>query len=170
MSMTLGRGSYVGTPIKEYFNPTVKVGDFCSIADDITFCGAMNHACIRDRKMVNTYPFSRIYRIPAAPESYSRGEINIGHDVWIGTGSWIMDGVTIGNGAIIGARTMVTKDVPPYAVFVGNPGIIHHYRFTPEQVLALHKIGWWLWDDATLQTRIEDMKDIDIFIQKWGAK
>jgi acetyltransferase-like isoleucine patch superfamily enzyme len=54
-------------------------------------------------------------------------EIIIGNDVWIGFNSTILKGVTIGDGAIIGANTVVTKDVPPFAVAVGNPPRIIKY-------------------------------------------
>ena len=76
-----------------------------------------------------------------------KGNIIIENDVWIGAKSTIMSGVKIGNGAVIGATATVTKDVPPYAIVVGNPGKIVKYRFTEKQIELLLKISWWNWDE-----------------------
>jgi len=67
----------------------------------------------------------------------------IGNDVWIGTNSTILRGVTIGNGAVIGANTVVTKDVPDYAIVVGNPARIIKYRFSETIAEKLNGICWW---------------------------
>jgi len=168
MPVNLGKYSYIATGTNEYFNPQVRVGNFSSIADKVTFCGAINHAWVGNKKLVAVYPFTHAF--PGVPvlESYSRGEIIIGNDVWIGSEAWIMDGVKIGDGVVIGARAVVTKDVPPYAVMVGNPGRISHYRFTPEQIEKLLKIKWWNWEDSVIKERVVDFQDIDLFLEKWG--
>ena len=76
----------------------------------------------------NLYPGSRSYRPPLTFDGYSRRTI-IGHDVWIGSQAIILPGVTIGTGAVIGAGAVVAKDVPAYAVAVGNPARVVKYRF-----------------------------------------
>jgi acetyltransferase-like isoleucine patch superfamily enzyme len=78
-------------------------------------------------------------------------DIKIGNDVWIGAKSTIMSGVKIGNGAVIGATATVTKDVPPYAIVVGNPGKIVKYRFTEKQIDLLLQISWWNWDEEKIK-------------------
>ena len=70
--------------------------------------------------------------------------VQIGSDVWIGMRAIIADGVSIGHGAIIGANTVVTKDIPPYAIFYGSPPKIHSYRFEPNVIEALIASEWWL--------------------------
>jgi serine acetyltransferase len=75
----------------------------------------------------------------------SKEDVEIGNDVWIGDTATLLSGVRIGNGAVIGARSVVTKDVPPYAIVVGNPARIARLRFTPEQISALERIAWWNW-------------------------
>ena len=79
--------------------------------------------------------------------------IEIAEDVWIGARCVIIDGVRIGRGAIIGANTVVAKDVPPYAVFYGSPPKIHRYRFTPEIIAALETERWWEKPPAELDYR-----------------
>lgn len=166
--MQLGRGSYIGEGTREYFNPFIHVGEFCSIADRVTFCGAIHHACIGNRKIVSTYPFNHIYKLDFIQDSYYKGDIHVGNDVWVGAEAFILDGVTIGDGAIIGARAVVTKNVPPYAVIAGNPATVKKYRFTVNQIDKLLKIKWWRWNDQMIQERIHDMQDIDIFLEKYG--
>ena len=81
-----------------------------------------------------------------------KGDIIIGNDVWIGAKSTIMSGVKIGDGAIIGATATVSKDVPPYAIVVGNPAKIVKYRFTENQIESLMKIAWWNWTEDRIKT------------------
>lgn len=68
---------------------------------------------------------------------------NIGHDVWIGQGAFVKAGVTIGHGAIIGARAVVLRDVPPYAIVVGTPGKVVRLRFPEAVVERLLAAQWW---------------------------
>jgi acetyltransferase-like isoleucine patch superfamily enzyme len=83
---------------------------------------------------------------------YAVNRIDIGHDVWIGSNAFIRGGIKIGNGAIIGAATVVTKDVPPYAIVVGNPGRIIRYRFEESVIDQLQKVEWWRFDFPSLNT------------------
>jgi serine acetyltransferase len=86
-----------------------------------------------------------------------KGDIVIENDVWIGAKSTIMSGVKIGNGAVIGATTTVTKDVPPYAIVVGNPGKIVKYRFTEKQIELLLKISWWDWNEDKIKKEFQNL-------------
>lgn len=72
-----------------------------------------------------------------------RGKIQIGNDVWIGAHAYIRRGVRIGDGAVIGGHAVVTKDVPPYAVVVGNPGRVVKYRFDEDTIDRLCRLRWW---------------------------
>lgn len=67
----------------------------------------------------------------------------IGNDVWIGHGAFILPGVKIGTGAVIAAESVVTKDVPPYAVVAGSPAIIKKYRFPEDTINRLLESCWW---------------------------
>jgi acetyltransferase-like isoleucine patch superfamily enzyme len=166
--ITVQGHSYYATDCEEYFNPEVSFGKFSSAAEHVVYCGAMNHICVTHKKAVSTFPFASQLHFDYFEKSVSRGPITIGNDVWIGRNVKIFDGVTIGDGAIIGAWAVVAKDVPPYAVIVGNPGRIAHYRYTPEQIEKLLKIKWWDWSIDTIKERMPDFKDIDVFLQKYG--
>ena len=80
-------------------------------------------------------------------------DVRIAEDVWIGARCVIVDGVEIGRGAIIGANTVVTKNVPPYSVFYGSPPQIHRQRFAPAVIAALEAEAWWEKDPAQLDYR-----------------
>lgn len=95
-------------------------------------------------------------------------KVVIGHDVWLGHNVTVMGGVTIGNGAVVGSGTIVTKDIPPYAIAVGNPAMIIRYRFEPHIIDKLEKIQWWNWDHEKIGSALEDFKDIEKFIEKYG--
>lgn len=77
--------------------------------------------------------------------------IVIGNDVWIGDGAFIKNGVHIGDGAVIGARSLVTKDVPPYAIVAGIPAKVIRYRFSPEIIERLQASQWWNLDDEVIR-------------------
>ena len=97
-----------------------------------------------------------------------KGNITIGNDVWIGAKSTIMSGVKIGDGAVIGSGSVVAKDVPPYAIVVGNPAKIIKYRFDENQIEDLLKISWWNWPENKIKEEAMLLwsKDINFFIEK----
>ena len=89
----------------------------------------------------------------------------IGSDVWIGRNAVLLGGITIGHGAIIGAFSVVAKDVPPYAVVVGNPAKVIRYRFVPQIVSRLLELAWWDWTDEEVQERMNQLMDIHLLLQ-----
>lgn len=73
------------------------------------------------------------------------GDTVIGNDVWVGREATILPGVTVGDGAVIGAHSVVTKDMPPYAVVAGNPARTIRARYDDEDVARLLRVRWWDW-------------------------
>ncbi len=142
----MGRHSYGNPRVIAYPWDTarVQIGAFCSIAEDVTFMLGGNHRT----DCVSTYPFRIKFGLPDAAEDghgASKGDIQVGSDVWIGRGALILSGVTIGHGAVIGASAVVASDVRPYAIVVGNPAREIRRRFTDEEADALLAIAWWNW-------------------------
>jgi acetyltransferase-like isoleucine patch superfamily enzyme len=84
--------------------------------------------------------------------------ISIGNDVWIGMNVTIMGGVTIGNGAIIAAHSVVTKDVPAYAIVAGIPGKVIKYRFDEQMIAKLQKLRWWDLPETLLKKHIKSLQ------------
>jgi acetyltransferase-like isoleucine patch superfamily enzyme len=136
----------------------VTIGRYCSIAEQVQI-GRSNHPMTG----VSTSPFfySRerlfnigndfkgaegydAYKAPLRRFNYpDPGVITIGNDVWIGHGALVRPGVTIGDGAVIGAMSVVVKDVPPYAVVAGNPATVRRMRLPPVLIAQMLNVGWW---------------------------
>lgn len=140
-------------------NAKLSIGDFCSIAPNVIFILSADHYLNR----LSTYPF-KVQIDNQACESITKGDIVIDDDVWIGYGAIILSGVHIGQGAVIAAGTVVTKDVPPYAVVGGNPGKIIKYRFSSEKInLLLEKMDYSLLDETKVKKTLPKFyKDISV--------
>ena len=136
------------------------IGKFCSIAAH-TRINPGNHPLHRVALSHFTYRSSAYDMGPDDGEFFNwRRSFRcvMGNDVWIGHGAVLLPGVKLGNGAAIGAGAIVTKDVPPFAIVVGNPGKIIRYRFSPEIVAALERIAWWDWTHDKLRIGLNDFR------------
>lgn len=122
------------------------IGKFCSIASGAIFILGGNHG--HRSEWITTYPIDALEKGTGKNKELfqNKGDTIIGNDVWIGTEAMIMQGVKIGDGAIIGARSVVTKDVAPYAIVGGNPAQEIRKRFSEKEINNLLKIQWWNWD------------------------
>ncbi len=98
----------------------------------------------------------------------SRQRVVIGHDTWIGHGAVIMPGVRIGNGAVVGSNSVVTKDVPAYAIVGGVAAKLIRQRFPKAISDALEATAWWDWDHDTLTERLPEFKDLRGFLAKYA--
>lgn len=148
-SSKLGKYSYTG------MNTVVmgaNVGAFCSISWNVTIGGA-EHDTSRVTQHAFLYNETDRLRPTKAKPPYDRfaDEVLIGNDVWIAAGAVVLRGIQIGDGAVVGANAVVTKDVPPYAVVVGNPAKIVKYRFDNAIINALSLLKWWQWDDQKIK-------------------
>ena len=133
------------------------IGKFCSIASGARFLfNSANHAM----DSLSTYPFPIFFEEWGLPRENiasawaHKGDITIGNDVWIGYEAIVLAGVSIGDGAVIGARAVVTKDVPPYTVVGGIPARPIKKRFPQETIEALLKIQWWNWQPERIARNI----------------
>ena len=129
------------------------IGKFCSIACGAKFLfNSANHTL----SSLSTYPFPLFFeewgleKRNVAESWDNKGDIVLGNDVWIGYEAVIMAGVTIGDGAIIGARAVVTKDVPPYTVAGGIPAKPIKKRYPEETIAALSELKWWDWPEKRI--------------------
>lgn len=148
--MDIGAHSYInGMTIYSWGESSkVVIGKYCSIADEVVLIAGGEH----HQNWVSTFPFINRWNLDGYDlPSSSKGNIDIGHDVWIGHGATILSGVSIGSGAIIGAMAVVSKDVPPYAVVVGNPAKVIKYRFNEAIIKDFLKIQWWDWPDEKIE-------------------
>lgn len=138
----------------------LEIGSYCALASGATFVMPdANHSISgatsfpfpifggdwADRVAIHELP------VPAARDTA------VGHDVWFGYQSLVMPGVTIGSGAVIGARAVVTRDVPPYAVVAGNPARIVRRRYDDATVARLLDLAWWDWPAERVTEAIPDL-------------
>src|ERR1035437_1773684 len=121
------------------------IGKFCSIAQGVLISGG-NHP---SKTFVSTSPvfFSQGKQcgVTFSDGKYFRemGNTKIGNDVWIGANAVVKDDINVGDGAIIGAGAIVTKDVAPYSIVIGNPAKVIRYRFELEEIDFLLRFRWW---------------------------
>lgn len=144
------------------------LGKFCSIGPNCLI-GPGRHP---SSTFVSTHPsfYSTLYQNNFSFVKQKKFEeflpIVIGHDVWIGANSVVMDGIKIGNGCIIGANSIVTKDVPDYAIVGGVPAKIIRYRFNQDIIQKLQKIQWWDWSLNKIKQEAHFFDNIENFLKE----
>lgn len=143
-------------------------GKYTSIAGGCKFHGPSNHPWVTDRKCITNYPFGDKNPDWDFPKSSGKGKGSIGNDVWIGEDVIVLSGVNIGDGAIIGAGAVVSRDVPPYAVVVGNTARVVKYRFTKRQIKTLLRVKWWEWSDEEVRNKLPLLVDINKFMEEYA--
>lgn len=135
----VGKGSYGELNVVSFANNSkLIIKNYVSIAQNVSFILDAEHHL----NHISTYPFRVKILKSAEPEAFSKGDIVVEDDAWIGYGSTILSGVRIGQGAVVAAGSVVTKDVPPYAIVGGNPAKIIKYRFSEELIDKLKQIDY----------------------------
>ncbi len=141
------------------------IGKFCSIA-----CGArfLFNSANHTQRSLSTYIFPVLFEewgldVERIPEAWdNKGDIVIGNDVWIGYEAVVLAGVTIGDGAIIGARAVVTRDVPPYTIVGGVPAKPIRKRFSDAEIARLLELKWWDWPVEKIAAGIDAIQSGDL--------
>ncbi|WP_040255742.1 CatB-related O-acetyltransferase [Rickettsia hoogstraalii] len=142
------------------------IGKFCSIATGVKFMmgGTQGH----NYNWIASYPldsfdedFDNYETIP--PKAYRlKGDTVLGNDVWIGAESMIMPGVKIADGAIVGARSLVIKNIGAYEIWGGNPAKLIKKRFSDNDIAKLLQIKWWDWNDDKIKQNLSLLRDSNV--------
>lgn len=166
----IGYGSYIGP------NSTLSktsIGRYCSIAQSVQLAAGRHPSS----QFVSTHPaffstlkqsgFSYVNEQKFEEYKYADEEkkylLIIGNDVWIGANVLLLEGITIGDGAIVGAGSVVTKDVPPFSIVAGSPARVIRYRFTEDEIAFLNEFQWWNKDTEWIKNHAELFQDISNF-------
>lgn len=134
-----------------------RIGRYCSFGEDVQIGRHPHPMHWFSTSPFFYWPYDNVLDQPApkgielsptrdfqrATPPIKRKTTTIGHDVWIGHGAFVLPGVTIGTGAVIAAMSVVTKDVPPYAVVAGSPAVVKKYRFPEKRINRLLASRWW---------------------------
>ena len=146
----------------DYEKVKLIIGKFCAIAAETRFIMTGSHKL----DAISTYPF------PIFEQGWEdafnggdfpyKGDIVVGNDVWFGYDSLVMSGVKIGHGAVIGARAVVVKDIPPYAIVAGNPAKVVKMRFDDAVISRLLQIAWWDWDIEKINRNLSVICSLDV--------
>ena len=131
------------------------IGRFCSIGRNVVL-----------GQPADNHPIDWVSSSMSVSGAYKANCVcsSIGNDVWIAHNVVVMAGIKIGSGSVIGRNTVVTKDVEPYQIVVGNPGKVVRTRFNKEQIVNLMKSEWWNIDYSTL--KLLPFNDVDAFLQR----
>ncbi|WP_269930945.1 CatB-related O-acetyltransferase [Aminobacter sp. HY435] len=148
------------------------IGKFCAIAEGARFImNGANHAM----SGFSTYPFNIFGHgwedgfDVATWQQEVRGDTIIGNDVWIGMEAVILPGVHIGDGAIIAAKSVVSRHVPPYAIVAGNPSTVVKRRFDDKTIEKLLAIAWWNWPAEKIGRNLNAIRGSDISLLEAAA-
>jgi len=161
--VSVGQYTY-GAPLVRWWgeDANLSIGRFCSIADDVEIFLGGNHRT----DWVSTYPFpvmrewSEAGKLKGHPAS--KGDVLIGNDVWLGSGCVILSGITVGHGAVVGCRSVVTQDVPDYAIVAGNPAVVMRMRFAPDAITKLVESAWWDWPPERVRNSVPLLSSTDL--------
>lgn len=117
----------------------VSVGRYCSVGFETILLGGGEHR----QDHFTTRNIWEITGMPAPARVRAKGDLVIGHDVWIGMRATILSGVELGTGSVVGAGAVVTRSLPPYSIAVGTPARVVRRRFDPETIDLLMRSEWW---------------------------
>jgi virginiamycin A acetyltransferase len=173
-SLQIGRGTTsVPYIIASNTSDIVKIGNYCSIGHGVILVTHPGHIPPKgmDEHRVATYPVSRVLNHGFKDEYYlhdPRNFVIIGNDVTLGANVIVLPGVKIGDGAIVGAGTVVTSDIPPFAVAAGVPAKVLRYRYSEEKIRKLVQISWWNWSEKKICDNMDYFYGkVDDFIEKF---
>ncbi|KQT87904.1 CatB-related O-acetyltransferase [Aurantimonas sp. Leaf443] len=149
----------------DFIGDRLVIGRFCALARGVRFVmNGANHAMTG----FSTYPFNIFGQGWEEGFDFAtitaglKGDTRVGNDVWIGEDALVLPGVTIGDGAIVAARAVVSRDVPPYAIVAGNPARVVRRRFDEATVARLLAVAWWNWPRETITRNLGAIRSSDL--------
>lgn len=151
--VSVGKYTYGQLNVLTFDDKTkLNIGNFCSIGPNVWFIPSADHSL----NHISTYPY-KVNVLGEALEGVAKGDIIIEDDVWIGLGATILSGVHIGQGAVIAAGSVVSKDVPPYAIVAGTPAKPLKNRVSDDIISFLLTLDYKALDETLIKEHINDL-------------
>ena len=143
---SIGKHSKIGKGylLIGFENGRISIGNYCDIAENFRV-RPRNHSIKYANMQRSMHRVNNFIEL-----SEYKGDINIGHACWFGDNVQILSGVKIGNGVVVGAGSVVTKELPDYCIAVGTPAKVIKFRFEKEIVKLLNDISWWHWSESRI--------------------
>lgn len=168
VNTSIGCASYLGP---NCCLPNVEIGNFCSISSNVKVLPYTHPT----KDFISTHPsffsdlnqagFSFVLKSKFQEilftDKIKKKFVIIGSDVWIGEDVKIIGGLRVGDGAIIAAGSIVTRDVPPFAIIGGIPAKVIRFRFTDEQIKLLLDLKWWQRDFDWLKMNADHFSEVN---------
>lgn len=152
--VSVGDGTYGELNVVSFGKSTkLKIGSYCSISEDVTFLLDVEHRT----DTVSSYPFRVKMLHESQFEAFSKGDITVDDDVWMGYGVTVMSGVHIGKGAVVASGAVVTKDIPAYAIAGGMPAKVIRYRFDEETIKTVSKLDYSRLNQECVKAHVDEL-------------
>lgn len=174
-NIIFGKHSYGDIRIEGISWGKVEIGKYCSIGQNVVAFMAYDH----NMNNISTYPFghsglpiSKKINFALPRNTFHRSaklRTHIGNDVWIGSNAVLFPDVTIGDGAVIGAYSIIAKDIPPYSITVGQSRIVRE-RFSNKDIAFLLKLKWWDFEDEIVASIAHMLCSPNINVLRTWAK
>lgn len=148
INVKMGRYSYMG---KNNSVSNARIGSFCSIASYCAIGGNGHEPSLFTTSTIFFEGVNVFHKNFANLKAPLPEEVVIGNDVWIGEGVFVKAGIRIGDGVVVGAHSIVTKDIPDYSIVAGSPAKLIRMRFSNEKIRLLKESKWWEWSDRKLK-------------------
>ncbi|MEZ4874045.1 MAG: CatB-related O-acetyltransferase [Flavobacteriaceae bacterium] len=146
-TIRIGHASTLG--YNNFLHGDIEIGKYCQLGADVAL-----HSTNHPMHYMTTYINKNLFE-GALSQLKEIKKIRVGHDVWIGHNALVVGNVSIGNGAIIASGSVVTKDVPPYAVVAGVPAKVINMRFHDTVIQEIESLQWWNMTEAQLNEHKE---------------
>lgn len=171
----VGYGTYI---TNDCSIENAKIGRYCSIGQRVrtihgvhpTRSFVSTHPCFFSTRKQNGFTYVKKQCFTESKILEEGFSIVIGNDVWIGSDALLLEGVRIGDGAIIGAGSVVVKDVKPYSIVAGNPAKEIRMRFDLSTISKLENIKWWNWSSDFIENNVQFFVNSEIFVEKFSDK
>lgn len=164
--VSVGRASWASSPPilrAHHAGNRIHIGQFCCLGQNVAVFAGGNHPMHQlTQHHLKLYLGVGDFAGWSAACPDNTDITTIGNDVWLGDGCLVLSGVTVGDGAVIGARAVVSRDVPPYAIVAGNPASVIRNRFPDETISRLLQLRWWDWPREDLVACADTLFSDDI--------